>query len=948
MKELWESIKGGWKRGSRLGSTIPLMPKSTIRTGFRSPFVTEAERERRETRELHEEVKRLYEASPYVGSEAANTFIYEIVVEACDRAGVVPTIPLGEALFETVRGLLATEGSIYGFPEVDFAGEMTLEEGVALRSYLHRKRRFLSDHERLLAIWREKLLWLFSGILGCMPSSLFGDPDEADSLVPEFSAPLIDLCEAPAEVIERTMATFYDEDVTNARLFDPIRERLDRNALVASRIPPERQHQSTRTITPPTAARGKSNAELVESYLAGTPLAELFSTQFPFMIPFPVRFEHTLVVGGTGHGKTQLMQLSICRDLEKSADEDGRSIVVIDSQGDLIRTISHTALFAPDEEWSLADRLLLIDPNDVEYPVCLNMFDWNRDRMARYGPADREKILNGTVELYEYLFGALLGAELTQRQGLIFKYLARLMMEIPGATIQTLRELMEDGEPFRPYMEKLPGTARRFFETRFFDRSFNETKKQILTRLWGVLSNPTFERMFSHPKNKVDLFEATNSGKIILINTAKDLLKQEGCSIFGRFFIALLSQAALERATLPPHERRSTFIYIDEAQDYFDQNIEHLLNQARKYRLGMTFAHQNLDQLSAGLRASVLASTSTKFAGGVSAKDANVFASEMRCDPDFVQSMRKRATQTEFACFVRNLTSQAIPVLVPLGFAEQLPTLTDAQYEVLIAANRARYCAPASEIEVLYERSAPAPPVVKPPKQRPTERAPSPPTPAAPGTPTPTVEPTRPAEEVVAPRVEPEARKAEAKPTQRRGPQVPAEPAPLGAGGRQHKYVQQLLTQAAQERGFRATIEEPILDGAGRVDISLEAGGRRIACEISVTTTRDQELGNIEKCLDAGYDEVFLISSQKRHVAGLKKFIVPELEESERDKIRFLTVDEFLAFLDEASASPGTTEGTVRGYRVRVTRKMVSEEEAKARREAINQVIAKSLRQMKE
>ena len=42
--------------------------------------------------------------------------------------------------------------------------------------------------------------------------------------------------------------------------------------------------------------------------------------------------------GGTGHGKTQLLQLLIHHDLQESR-QDNRSIVVIDSQGDLIRTI---------------------------------------------------------------------------------------------------------------------------------------------------------------------------------------------------------------------------------------------------------------------------------------------------------------------------------------------------------------------------------------------------------------------------------------------------------------------------------------------------------------------------------------------------------------------------------------------------------------------------------
>ena len=73
-----------------------------------------------------------------------------------------------------------------------------------------------------------------------------------------------------------------------------------------------------------------------------------------------------------------------------------------------------------------------------------------------------------------------------------------------------------------------------------------------------------------------------------------------------------------------------------------------------------------------------------------------------------------------------------------------------------------------------------------------------------------------------------------------------------GRGGRQHKYLQQLIKQLAEERGFRATIEETILDGAGRVDVSLVCDEIRVACQVSVTTTKDWELGGIEKCFAAG------------------------------------------------------------------------------------------------
>ena len=73
--------------------------------------------------------------------------------------------------------------------------------------------------------------------------------------------------------------------------------------------------------------------------------------------------------------------------------------------------------------------------------------------------------------------------------------------------------------------------------------------------------------------------------------------------MLGRFFIALICQAAQERASIDAELRQSTFLYIDEAHDYFDESMENLLNQARKYKVGLVLAHQNLDQFDTRLRA---------------------------------------------------------------------------------------------------------------------------------------------------------------------------------------------------------------------------------------------------------------------------------------------------------------------------------------------------------
>jgi hypothetical protein len=272
------------------------------------------------------------------------------------------------------------------------------------------------------------------------------------------------------------------------------------------------------------------------------------------------------------------------------------------------------------------------------------------------------------------------------------------MMTVPGATIRTLMGFMEDPQTTRPYLSRLDPTSQHFFQTQFFSKAFDNTRQQILTRLWGVLANTVLERMFSNEKNRLDLFEAMNRGGLILINTAKDLLKQDGCEILGRFFIALLSQAAQERAAIPEDLRRSTFVYIDEAQDYFDESIQSLFNQARKYKVGLIIAHQNLDQFDQKLRATVLSSTSIKLVGGVSAKDAGVFAKEMNCEPEFLQNMRKGRGSTQFACFVRNHTRRPVALTVPFGQMEKQEKLTSVQLQQVLAQNRRRYSATGSRV----------------------------------------------------------------------------------------------------------------------------------------------------------------------------------------------------------------------------------------------------------
>ena len=313
---------------------------------------------------------------------------------------------------------------------------------------------------------------------------------------------------------------------------------------------------------------------------------------------------------------------------------------------------------------------------------------------------------------------------MTAKQSVIFRYVTRLMLLIPNATIHTLRELLEPegAAAYQEYIDQLEGTPRRFFETEFNGKEFAATKTQVLRRLYGVLENQTFERMFTNPTSKFDMFAEMNAGKLILINTSKSLLKEQGTEIFGRFFIALIAQAAQERATIPDWERLPVHVYVDEAQDYFDPNIGIILSQARKYRVGLTIAHQYLGQLSSGLSEAMEANTSIKLAGGVSARDARALSSQMGAAAEMIQGQPKGS----FATFLRGVTSKAVPIAFPFGVMEQFQRTTIKEREAIQQHSRESYAEP-WEPKAEHGDPEPEDPDIIPPKKDdddPTEPSP--------------------------------------------------------------------------------------------------------------------------------------------------------------------------------------------------------------------------------
>ena len=520
-----------------------------------------------------------------------------------------------------------------------------------------------------------------------------------------FDVRLTDFLDDVHAAVEALVVPFFG-DVADTGLFKELREQLERNIFEASGVPYTRENRSTQKLLLPTQYKGDNVAY---AYLKDTPLLPLLDAHVPFSFDEDIFFEHGYILGPQGTGKTQLIQYLVSRFLPKVA-EDSASVIVIDSTGDLINRIRKLALFAPGGE--LEDKLIVLEPS-LTHPPAVNIFDFGGDRINRYSPDDREKFTNIAIGQMTYVLDAIMGIEgggssgkssssMSPKQETLFRYILRLLKELPDATIGSFREILElkkpaELVPYGRYLAQLPKPVQEFFADQFFEGEFTATRRQVAWRISKLRENTYFDLMFSHPKSKLDLFTELNSSKVILINTDKERLGEDGTNVFGRFFISQLLTASQERASLPRSQRREVFCLIDEVQDYAasDAKLPTLLDQARKMRISLLVANQRTRVFKNPNVLDALVNTSIKFASTDNPHDADLMARAMQTDRQFISRQPKQ----HFALSVRRVTPSALSVRVPFFVMEKMDTMSDADEKTITAKMHERYCTPATAAE---------------------------------------------------------------------------------------------------------------------------------------------------------------------------------------------------------------------------------------------------------
>ncbi|MHB0978149.1 MAG: type IV secretion system DNA-binding domain-containing protein [Minisyncoccota bacterium] len=555
------------------------------------------------------------------------------------------------------------------------------------------------------------------------------------------------------------------------------------------------------------------------------------------------RLRHTYVIGASGTGKSTLLLSMIAQDIAA-----GNGFAVLDPHGDLIDDVLARI---PAER---AGDVILFDPADEAFPVGFNI-------LSAHSELERTLLSSDLAAVFKRL-STTFGDQMATVLG---NAILAFLESTEGGTLIDLRRFLID----KSYRARFLETVQDEQVVSYWQEEFSLLKglphAPLLTRLNTFLRPKLIRHMVAQKEDRLDMRAIMDGRKILLAKLSQGGIGEENSHLLGSLVVAKVAQAAMSRQDEVAAGRVPFFLYIDEFHHFITPSIAAILSGARKYGLSLTLAHQEMRQLksrSEEVAGAVLGNAYTRLVFRVGDQDARTLADGFSFfDAKDLQNLGlgEAIARIERPDFDFNLRTNPLPP-VPEQTASERRT-------AVIDASRVRYAKPKAAVEAILRAGISA-------EQGENEGKPP------------------------APRRRRTA-KAEV-PSQSQPAPTPAVERLPGRGGPQHKYLQQLVRKLAEDRGYTVTVERPVLDGHGHIDVHLQRDELSIGCEISVSTGAEHEVHNLAKCLSAGFGYAVLISPEEETLVEARALF------GHFDKrVRFVSPDGFIAFLEEFEKSDG-------------------------------------------
>jgi hypothetical protein len=208
------------------------------------------------------------------------------------------------------------------------------------------------------------------------------------------------------------------------------------------------------------------------------------------------------------------------------------------------------------------------------------------------------------------------------------------LLGVPGATLLDLPRLLTD-EPFRLAVLKrvTHPQVRDFWFLEFGKYSAylkTEAVAPILNKVGQFLASTPLRNMVGQRvPTTLDFRQMMDEGKILIANLAKGKIGEDNTALLGAMLVTKIQLAALSRADVPEHERRTFYCYVDEFHNFITMSFADILAESRKYALSLTLASQQLStQIDERLRSAILGNVGTLITFRVGVEDAKLLAPE--------------------------------------------------------------------------------------------------------------------------------------------------------------------------------------------------------------------------------------------------------------------------------------------------------------------------------
>lgn len=557
----------------------------------------------------------------------------------------------------------------------------------------------------------------------------------------------------------------------------------------------------------------------------------------PVALSTSQRLRHMHCIGSSGSGKSTLLLSMAIQDIAQ-----GNGFAVLDPHGDLIDDVlSHI----PEHR---AKDVVLFDPSDEEFPIGFNV-------LSAHSELEQTLLASDFVGVFRRLASTTFGDQMVS---VLSNAVLAILESEEGGTLFHLRRFLSDRAFRTQFLKSVRDEEVQHYWRNEFPLLKGAAHSPILTRLNAFLRPKVLRYMVAQKDNRLDFRAIMDGRKILLAKLSHGLIGQENAHFLGSLLVAKIAQATVSRQNEAASQRQPFILYLDEFHHFVTPSVATILGGARKYGLGLVLAHQDMRQVRAkseDVASAILTNAYTRVVFQVGEHDAKPLADGFAYfEPADLQRLNvgqaiARVERSDFD-FTLSTTRPA-----PVADVVRLTRM-----EAVRAFSRAAYARPRTEVQASLH-----------------------------------VEPVAQAEEDVTDVAAPRTPRSERVNAERRADsQLP------GRGGVQHKYLQSLVKKLAEDHGFEAHVEKTVLDGHGHVDVALAFGDLSVACEISVTTRIAHEVGNLTKCLAAGFSYAVLLSTDER-ILQLTRDAIKALGD---DRIRLLTLDGLGELLDQIAGAP--------------------------------------------